>query len=151
LRGFAKVTRDMTERRRVETLERNERRMNEFLAMLAHELRNPLAPIRNALDLMRMKSADTSIQEWSRNVIDRQTTQLTRLVDDLLDIGRITSGKIVLKKEPGGADRGGHARSGIVSADRGPPRPDARSALRHRSADDRRATSFDSRRSSPIC
>jgi PAS domain S-box-containing protein len=100
LRGFAKITRDMTESRRVETLERNERRMNEFLAMLAHELRNPLAPIRNALDLMRMKSADTSIQEWSRNVIDRQTTQLTRLVDDLLDIGRITSGKIVLKKEP---------------------------------------------------
>ena len=100
LRGFAKVTRDMTERKRVEALERGEQEMNEFLAMLAHELRNPLAPIRNALDLMRIKSAGDSTQEWSRNVIDRQLTQLTRLVDDLLDVGRITSGKIALQKEP---------------------------------------------------
>jgi CheY-like chemotaxis protein/two-component sensor histidine kinase len=73
--------------------------MNEFLAMLGHELRNPLAPIRNALNLMSMKSAGDSTQEWCRNVIDRQVTQLTRLVDDLLDVGRITSGKITLKKE----------------------------------------------------
>jgi PAS domain S-box-containing protein len=100
LRGFAKVTRDMSERKRVEALERGEREMTAFLAMLAHELRNPLAPIRNALDLMRIKSAGDSTQEWSRNVIDRQLTQLTRLVDDLLDVGRITSGKIVLHKEP---------------------------------------------------
>jgi PAS domain S-box-containing protein len=100
LRGFAKVTRDMTERKRVEALERGEQEMNEFLAMLAHELRNPLAPIRNAVDLMRIKSAGDSTQEWSRNVIDRQLTQLTRLVDDLLDVGRITSGKIALHKEP---------------------------------------------------
>ena len=101
LRGFAKVTRDMTERHaQSRPSERNERRMNEFLAMLAHELRNPLAPIRNALDLMRIKSAGDSTQEWSRNVIDRQLTQLTRLVDDLLDVGRITSGKIALHKEP---------------------------------------------------
>jgi PAS domain S-box-containing protein len=100
LRGFAKVTRDMTQRKRVEALERGEQEMTEFLAMLAHELRNPLAPIRNALDLMRIKSAGDSTQEWSRNVIDRQLTQLTRLVDDLLDVGRITSGKIALHKEP---------------------------------------------------
>lgn len=100
LRGFAKVTRDMSERKRVEALERGEQEMTEFLAMLAHELRNPLAPIRNALDLMRIKSAGDSTQEWSRNVIDRQLAQLTRLVDDLLDVGRITSGKIALHKEP---------------------------------------------------
>jgi PAS domain S-box-containing protein len=100
LRGFAKVTRDMTERKRVEALESGEREMTEFLAMLAHELRNPLAPIRNALDLMRIKSAGDSTQQWSRDVIDRQLTQLTRLVDDLLDVGRITSGKIALHKEP---------------------------------------------------
>jgi len=100
LRGFAKVTRDMTERKRVEALERGEREVNEFLAMLAHELRNPLAPIRNAVDLMRIKAAGDSTQEWARNVIDRQLTQLTRLVDDLLDVGRITSGKIALHKEP---------------------------------------------------
>ena len=100
LRGYAKVTRDMTERRRIEQLEHGERRMNEFLAMLGHELRNPLAPIRNALDLMRLRPADASIQQWSRDVIDRQLTQLTRLVDDLLDIGRISSGKITLRMEP---------------------------------------------------
>ena len=100
LRGFAKVTRDMTARKRIEALEGSERRLYEFLAMLAHELRNPLAPIRNAIDLMRRTSPDDPAQEWSRGVIDRQVTQLTRLVDDLLDVGRITSGKIVLKKEP---------------------------------------------------
>ena len=100
LRGFAKVTRDMTERRRVVALEQSERKMNEFLAMLGHELRNPLAPIRNALDLMRIQSDGDSTHEWARSVIDRQLTQLTRLVDDLLDIGRISSGKIALHMEP---------------------------------------------------
>jgi PAS domain S-box-containing protein len=99
-RGFAKVTRDMTEPKRIESLEQRERQTNEFLAMLGHELRNPLAPIRNALTLMGMQSADDSTREWSRDVIDRQVTQLTRLVDDLLDVARITSGKIELKKEP---------------------------------------------------
>jgi PAS domain S-box-containing protein len=100
LRGYAKVTRDMTERRRIVALEQSERKMNEFLAMLGHELRNPLAPIRNALDLMRIQSNGDSRLEWARSVIDRQLTQLTRLVDDLLDIGRISSGKIVLHREP---------------------------------------------------
>ncbi|MEO8565125.1 MAG: MASE1 domain-containing protein, partial [Betaproteobacteria bacterium] len=100
LRGYAKVTRDMTERRRVVALEQSERKMNEFLAMLGHELRNPLAPIRNALDLMSVPSNGDSTHEWARSVIDRQLTQLTRLVDDLLDIGRISSGKIALHQEP---------------------------------------------------
>jgi PAS domain S-box-containing protein len=100
LRGFAKVTRDMTERRRIVALEQSERKMNEFLAMLGHELRNPLAPIRNALDLMHLQSNGDSRLEWARSVIDRQLTQLTRLVDDLLDIGRISSGKIALHREP---------------------------------------------------
>jgi len=98
-RGFAKVTRDMTDPQRMESLEQRERQTNEFLAMLGHELRNPLAPIRNALSLMSMQSADESTREWARAVIDRQVTQLTRLVDDLLDVARITSGKIDLKKE----------------------------------------------------
>ncbi|HEY2863440.1 MAG TPA: MASE1 domain-containing protein [Casimicrobiaceae bacterium] len=100
LRGFAKVTRDMTQRRRVEALEHSERRMSEFLAMLGHELRNPLAPIRNAIDVMRLRADDPAAQEWARSVIDRQLIQLTRLVDDLLDVGRISSGKIVLHREP---------------------------------------------------
>jgi CheY-like chemotaxis protein len=81
-------------------LEESERKMNEFLAMLGHELRNPLAPIRNALDLMGLQSNGDSRLEWARSVIDRQLTQLTRLVDDLLDIGRISSGKIALHLEP---------------------------------------------------
>ena len=94
----------VNERRRAmealrESRDEIERKTNEFLAILGHELRNPLAPIRNALSLMGMQSADDSTREWSRNVIDRQLTQLTRLVDDLLDVARITSGKIELEKE----------------------------------------------------
>jgi PAS domain S-box-containing protein len=99
LRGFAKVTRDMTQRRRVESLEAAGRQTNEFLAMLAHELRNPLAPVRNALAVLQMGEVAAGRAEWAREVIDRQLTQLTRLVDDLLDISRITSGKIALHCE----------------------------------------------------
>jgi PAS domain S-box-containing protein len=99
LRGFAKVTRDVTERRRVEALEAAGRQTTEFLAMLAHELRNPLAPIRNALAVLQMDSVAPDKQAWARGVIDRQLTHLTRLVDDLLDLSRITSGKITLHCE----------------------------------------------------
>jgi signal transduction histidine kinase len=72
---------------------------DEFLAMLAHELRNPLAPILNAVQLMRMQLTDEQLR-WAREVIGRQLAQLTRLVDDLLDVSRITRGKIVLAREP---------------------------------------------------
>jgi PAS domain S-box-containing protein len=99
LRGFASVTQDMTQRRRIEVLEETGRRMNEFLAMLAHELRNPLAPIRNAVGLMRSKRIDDPTLQWSRDVIERQTAHLARLVDDLLDVSRITSGRLTLQKE----------------------------------------------------
>ena len=99
LRGFAKVTRDMSERRRLEELESSSRRMNEFLAMLAHELRNPLAPIRNAVTIMQLESLSSPVLRNCRDVIDRQLTQVTRLVDDLLDVGRLTTGKIKLRKE----------------------------------------------------
>lgn len=97
LGGFAKLTRDLTLRRRIETLQENERQMNEFLAMLSHELRNPLAPIVTALDLMRTRGEGE--QAELRVVIERQVTLLTRIIEDLLDIGRITHGKIALKKE----------------------------------------------------
>ena len=97
LRGFARVTRDLTVRRRIEALQETERQMNEFLAMLAHELRNPLAAIVNALGLMRSKKPHD--QAWLRDVIDRQAAHLTRIVDDLLDVSRITRGKIDLKRE----------------------------------------------------
>jgi PAS domain S-box-containing protein len=99
LRGFAKVTRDMSERRRLEELELSSRRMNEFLAMLAHELRNPLAPIRNAVTIMQLETLTSPVLRNCRDVIDRQLTHVTRLVDDLLDVGRLTSGKINLRKE----------------------------------------------------
>ena len=99
LLGFAKVTRDMSDRRRLEELERSSRRMNEFLAMLAHELRNPLAPIRNAVTIMQLESLNSPVLRNCRDVIDRQLTHVTRLVDDLLDVGRLNTGKIKLRKE----------------------------------------------------
>jgi signal transduction histidine kinase/ActR/RegA family two-component response regulator len=76
-----------------------DQRKNEFLAMLAHELRNPLAPILNSVEVMRAFPADGDKLEWARDVIDRQLHQLVRLVDDLLDVSRITRGKIHLKME----------------------------------------------------
>lgn len=95
--GFAKVTRDLTTHRRMEAMQETERQMNEFLAMLAHELRNPLAAIVNARELMRRNPGQE--QEEARGVIDRQVTHLARIVDDLLDVSRITRGSIALKKE----------------------------------------------------
>ncbi|HYC53962.1 MAG TPA: response regulator [Candidatus Binatia bacterium] len=77
-----------------------DRRKDEFLALLAHELRNPLAPVRNAVAIMRMKETDDPDLQWCRDVIERQANQLTRLVDDLLDVSRITQGKIKLRREP---------------------------------------------------
>jgi signal transduction histidine kinase len=74
--------------------------MEEFLALLAHELRNPLAPIRNATAIMRLRPMDDPNLAWSRDVIDRQARHLTRLIDDLLDVSRITTGKIALAREP---------------------------------------------------
>jgi PAS domain S-box-containing protein len=99
LRGFAKITRDMSDRRRLQELESSSRRMNEFLAMLAHELRNPLAPIRNAVTIMQLETLSSPVLRNCRDVIDRQLTHVTRLVDDLLDVGRLTTGKIKLRKE----------------------------------------------------
>ena len=92
--GFAKVTRDLSERKRMESLEQQGRHLTEFLAMLAHELRNPLAPIRNALAIMAMQGDMSPQIRWSREVLERQTAHLTRLVDDLLDVSRITRGKM---------------------------------------------------------
>ena len=83
-----------------EKLHEASRRKDEFLAMLSHELRNPLAPIRNAAEVMRrIAPADPGIA-WARDVVERQVTHLAQLVDDLLDVSRITQGKITLKKEP---------------------------------------------------
>jgi signal transduction histidine kinase/ActR/RegA family two-component response regulator len=100
LRGFAKVTRDLSEKKRAENLEEQGRHLTEFLAMLAHELRNPLAPIRNALGILSMQKELGPQAAWSRAVIERQTMHLSRLVDDLLDVSRITRGKLRMQSEP---------------------------------------------------
>lgn len=99
LRGFAKVTRDMSERRRLHELENSSKRMSEFLAMLAHELRNPLAPIRNAVTILQLEPSPSPMVRSSRDMIDRQLSHMTRLVDDLLDVGRLTTGKIRFQSE----------------------------------------------------
>lgn len=75
-----------------------DQRKDEFLATLAHELRNPLAPIRTSMAILKHLHPDSGSVTELRNVVDRQVTHLTRLVDDLLDVARITSGKVVLKK-----------------------------------------------------
>jgi len=76
-----------------------DRRKDEFLATLAHELRNPLAPIRNAVAILGKKRPLDPELGWSREVIERQVDQLSRLIDDLLDIARIASGKLLVRKE----------------------------------------------------
>jgi signal transduction histidine kinase/ActR/RegA family two-component response regulator len=76
-----------------------DRRKDEFLAVLSHELRNPLAPIRTALELMRLPKVEPASTEWARSMIERQVGQLVRLVDDLLDVSRIMRGKIELHIE----------------------------------------------------
>ncbi|MDE2264099.1 MAG: response regulator [Gammaproteobacteria bacterium] len=88
------------ERTRAEqALKEADRHKDEFLAMLAHELRNPLAPIHSAIELMRLRPLVDPQLNWAREVIARQLTSLTRLVDDLLDVSRITRGKINLTRQ----------------------------------------------------
>ena len=76
-----------------------DRRKNEFLAMLAHELRNPLAPIRNAVHIMQGAEVGAPTLNWARDVISRQADHMARLIDDLLDVSRIVQGKVVVKPE----------------------------------------------------
>jgi len=98
--GWVAVVSDIHERKLAEeALREADRRKDEFLAVLAHELRNPLAPIRNAVAILGKKDSLDPEVAWSRDVIDRQVDQLTRLVDDLLDIGRISRGRLALRKE----------------------------------------------------
>jgi len=91
---------EIAERRQAEArLEEAARRKDEFLAMLAHELRNPLAPIRNAVELIRLAAPTETKVRWAADVTDRQVRQLTRLVDELLDVARISQGKVVLQAQ----------------------------------------------------
>ncbi|RYD69587.1 MAG: PAS domain-containing sensor histidine kinase, partial [Verrucomicrobiaceae bacterium] len=92
---------DITERRRAEAALRDaDRRKNEFLATLAHELRNPLAPIRNAVEILNLQGPPDPTLQATRDMINRQIDHMTRLIDDLLDVSRITLGKLELRRKP---------------------------------------------------
>jgi len=86
-------------RRLAAELSEADRRKDEFLATLAHELRNPLAPLRNGLQILRLSGVNGSASEQTRSMMERQLTQMVRLVDDLLDVSRIRSGKVELHKQ----------------------------------------------------
>ena len=106
--GISKIARDITQQRRVERALRDseealraaDRRKNDFLATLAHELRNPLAPIRNSLHILSMAGTEDQSVARVHEMLARQVNHMSRLVDDLLDVARITSGKIDLRIEP---------------------------------------------------
>ena len=80
-------------------LKEADRRKDEFLAVLSHELRNPLAPVRNAVGILKLKSPDEPELRWAREIIERQVHQMTRLIDDLLDVSRITQDRLELRRE----------------------------------------------------
>src|SRR5262245_19745901 len=102
------INMDVTERKRMEeslrrqaeALREADRRKNDFLSILAHELRNPLAPISNAIQILSLRGDDPKVVTQSREVMERQVHQMTRLVDDLLEVSRISRGKISLEKAP---------------------------------------------------
>jgi PAS domain S-box-containing protein len=99
LRGIVHTIRDVSERKQAEEAREAERRKDEFLAVLSHELRNPLGAIRNSLFVLKRAPFGSEQSRRAETVIDRQITHLTRLVDDLLDVTRITRGKVQLKCE----------------------------------------------------
>jgi PAS domain S-box-containing protein len=101
--GWAGINLDISRLKHTENaLREADRRKDEFLATLAHELRNPLAPIRNAAKLLEAPGADERQRQWGRDVIARQVQRMALLLDDLLDVSRITSGRLQLRKEPVG-------------------------------------------------
>src|SRR4029453_1817297 len=106
VRSFARVMHDLTDsqaqdaqKKRADDLAEANRSKEEFMALLSHELRNPLSPILNALNILRQMSTNDPIIEQAGNIINRQVVQMVHLVDDLLDISRITKGKLRLTKE----------------------------------------------------
>jgi PAS domain S-box-containing protein len=98
--GASKVARDISLQKKVQREQQEaDARKNEFLALLAHELRNPLGPIRHAVKILRARAPSQDELTWATNIIDRQTEHMTRLVEDLLDVSRITRGTIELRRE----------------------------------------------------
>lgn len=101
LRGFAKITRDLSDRRAIQDLKESSRRKDAFLATLAHELRNPLAPMLPALDVILRSPGDPESVARVAGILRRQVDQMAHLINDLLDVSRITTGKVILKKSHG--------------------------------------------------
>lgn len=100
IQGWAGINLDISRLKQTEeALRLADRRKDEFLATLAHELRNPLAPIRNAAELLSVPSASEQQRQWSRDVIARQVNHMALLLDDLLDVSRITRGRMELRRE----------------------------------------------------
>lgn len=98
--GASKVARDITDEKRTQReLREADQRKNEFLALLAHELRNPLGPVRHAVKILRARTPSPEELQWATSIIDRQTEHMSRLVEDLLDVARITRGTIELRRE----------------------------------------------------
>src|SRR5205807_9450255 len=98
--GVSKSARDISDRKRLEEMLRTaDRRKDEFLAMLGHELRNPLAPIRNVTEVLRKTVGTNPVYEPLCAMLERQVQQMTRLLDDLLDVSRISQGKIKFQPE----------------------------------------------------
>jgi PAS domain S-box-containing protein len=98
-RMFTGLVRDVTERKRAEErLREADRRKTEFLATLAHELRNPLAPIQNSLEILKLAGGDPELLRRGRETIERQVAHMVRLVDDLLDVSRITRDRLELRR-----------------------------------------------------
>ena len=98
--GFVAITTDIHDRKRMEeALREADRRKDQFIATLAHELRNPLAPIRTAVGLLGNAKAAEADRAWALGVVERQVAHMARLIDDLLDMARVTSGKLLLRKE----------------------------------------------------
>ena len=92
---------EMEQRQRAQAaLIEADRRKDEFLATLAHELRNPLAPLTNALEILKLADDDAATRLRTRAIMERQVRQMVRLIDDLLEVSRITTGKLILKREP---------------------------------------------------
>jgi len=110
--GASKIARDITERKqaqqslvaRATLLAEADRSKDEFLAMLAHELRNPLAPLRNAAEILKSENADADDRRQAHRILGRQIENMTRMIDDLLDVSRINEGKVQLRKQPVGLE-----------------------------------------------
>jgi two-component system CheB/CheR fusion protein len=114
VRWFGTCTDIDDTKRAQEALKEADRRKDEFLATLAHELRNPLAPLRNGLQIMRVASQNPATVEQAREMMERQLAQMVRLIDDLLDVSRITRGTLVLRKER--VELAAIVRNGLESA-----------------------------------